>query len=149
MGRGPNYSKQDRYYLVNLIQDNPHVCPTELAKMAIGYGMFQSRSETAIRQQICTYQKELAKPNDDNLIKEENKALKQQSAELQQDLNTLKDAIIGGLHLREDKHGNLFVALTYGPVKKVADEIWHTEFNTRISELYQEEGTDAYQLKLL
>lgn len=146
---GRNYSSTEVYYLTNLINDNVHVSNTEIAKMAHDYGMLKGRTVQAVEQKVRLIRTEPSKPKKEDLLRAENKDLKRQNAELQQDLETLRGAIIDGLHLRTDENGNTFPACSFGLIKKAADEVFHVEYNTKIGELYQEEGTNAYQYELL
>lgn len=148
---GERYTKLERYWLRNFVEDNPHVGTTELAQMAADYGILFGRGKGALITQISNMRKEPLKDSANATLKKENEELKRQNAELQQNLDTLKESIIGHLHLRDDEYGNRnkYVALSYNSVKMAANIIWHAEYNAKISELYEEEGINAHQEQLL
>lgn len=146
---GKYYSDTEVYYLTNLINDNVHVSHTELAQMAHDYGMLKGRTVDALMSKIRLLRETSSEPKKEDSLRIEIKDLKKQNAELQQDLDTLRDAIINGMHLRSDKNGNTFVAFTFGLIRKGVNEVFHVEYNTKIGELYQEEGTNAYQYELI
>ena len=146
---GKNYSDTEVYYLTNLINDNVHIGHTELARMAYDYGMLKGKTVDSLMTKIRNLRETPSEPNKEDSLRIEIKDLKKQNAELQQDLATLKGAIIDGLHLRTDENGNTFPACSFGLIKKAADEVFHLEYNTKIGELYQEESINVYQPYLL
>lgn len=107
MGRGPNWTPEDRERLRTLIKDNEGSLYADIARKASAYGMFPGRSEGAIASQISFMLRPVSEPCEEQIemepytppvdtvaLQAKNEELESELIKARTNLAKLKDALI-------------------------------------------------------
>lgn len=130
---GLPWTEEEKQRLRMLINDNPDKKQTEIADIAIRYGMFPGRTKAALVTQICRMMKE--EPLDDDQIDIFGVIAAAKYDELKRKYNMIMSAIIDEGTSFPQGNG---LKLNYNAIMKCVTEIEPDRLAKRIQELIEE-----------